>query len=71
MGNLVRVNSTSNNSKRHAKKEKVFYNNTIEANKEEMDAMDNSRKNSSNSMRARVKGKGRKNEGPSHQCNMN
>jgi hypothetical protein len=36
-----------------------------------MDAMDNSRKNSSNSMRARVKGKGRKNEGPSHQCNMN
>jgi hypothetical protein len=31
MGNLAKVNSTSNNSKRHAKKEKVFYNNTIEA----------------------------------------
>lgn len=31
MGNLVKVNSTSNNSKRHAKKAKVFYNNTIEA----------------------------------------
>ncbi len=31
MGDLARINSTPNNSKRHAKKAKVSYNNTIEA----------------------------------------
>jgi hypothetical protein len=36
-----------------------------------MDAMDSSINNSSNNMRARIKGKGKKVEGPSHQCNTN